>query len=106
MALKPLIKTQQINRLSGNPRPTSRLGISVSHRLLFRMFESILGTWLSFFLIFISTWWTGLAARQAAHQPTATLNLTSARTHQRSCTVSKCLDVGATPLEAMERVAC
>jgi len=27
----------------------------------FDMFESILGTWLPFLLIFISTWWTGLA---------------------------------------------
>lgn len=34
----------------------------------FEMFESILGTWLPFFLIFISTWWTGLAVRKAAHR--------------------------------------
>jgi hypothetical protein len=31
----------------------------------FKMFESILGTWLPFLLIFISTWWTGLAVRRA-----------------------------------------
>jgi hypothetical protein len=34
----------------------------------FEMFGSILGTWLPFFLIFISTWWTGLAVRRAAHR--------------------------------------
>lgn len=34
----------------------------------FKMFASILGTWLPFVLIFISTWWTGLAVRRAAHQ--------------------------------------
>jgi hypothetical protein len=32
----------------------------------FEMFESILGTWLPFLLIFVSTWWTGLAVRRAA----------------------------------------
>jgi len=32
----------------------------------FEMFESILGIWLPFLLIFISTWWTGLAVRRAA----------------------------------------
>jgi len=36
----------------------------------FEMFKSILGTWLPFLLIFISTWWTGLVVRRAAH-PTA-----------------------------------
>ena len=34
----------------------------------FRMFESIVGTWLPFLLIFFSTWWTGLAVRRAAHR--------------------------------------
>ncbi len=34
----------------------------------FKMFESILGTWLPFLLIFISTWWTGLAVRRAARR--------------------------------------
>jgi hypothetical protein len=34
----------------------------------FEMFESILGTWLPFLLIFISTWWTGLGVRRAAHR--------------------------------------
>ena len=34
----------------------------------FEMFESILGTWLPFVLIFISTWWTGLTVRRAAHR--------------------------------------
>jgi len=37
----------------------------------FAMFESILGTWLPFLLIFVSTWWTGLAVRWAAHRPAA-----------------------------------
>lgn len=37
----------------------------------FEMFESILGTWLPFLLIFVSTWWTGLAVRRAAHRPAA-----------------------------------
>jgi len=37
----------------------------------FEMFESILGTWLPFLLIFISTWWTGLAVRRAAHRAAA-----------------------------------
>ena len=32
----------------------------------FEMFESVLGTWLPFLLIFVSTWWTGLAVRRAA----------------------------------------
>lgn len=32
----------------------------------FAMFESILGTWLPFLLIFVSTWWTGLAVRRTA----------------------------------------
>jgi len=36
----------------------------------FKMFKSILGTWLPFSLIFISTWLTGLVFRRAAH-PTA-----------------------------------
>jgi hypothetical protein len=34
----------------------------------FQMFESILGTWLPFLLIFLSTWWTGIAVRRAAHR--------------------------------------
>ena len=34
----------------------------------FEMFESILGTWLPFLLIFFATWWTGLAVRRAAHR--------------------------------------
>jgi hypothetical protein len=34
----------------------------------FEMFESILGTWLPFVLIFISTWWTGLAVWRTAHR--------------------------------------
>jgi hypothetical protein len=34
----------------------------------FKMFESILGTWLPFLLIFASTWWTGLAVRRAARR--------------------------------------
>jgi hypothetical protein len=37
----------------------------------FVMFESILGTWLPFLLIFVSTWWTGLAVRWAAHRAAA-----------------------------------
>jgi hypothetical protein len=37
----------------------------------FAMFESILGTWLPFLLIFISTWWTGLASNRAVHRRTA-----------------------------------
>jgi hypothetical protein len=37
----------------------------------FAMFESILGTWLPFLLIFVSTWWTGLAVRWSAHQQAA-----------------------------------
>jgi len=37
----------------------------------FEMFESILGTWLPFLLIFTSTWWTGLAVSRAAHRPAA-----------------------------------
>jgi len=32
----------------------------------FAMFGSILGTWLPFVLIFLSTWWTGIAVRRAA----------------------------------------
>jgi hypothetical protein len=31
----------------------------------FRMFQSIVGTWLPFGLVFLSTWWTGLAVRRA-----------------------------------------
>jgi len=31
----------------------------------FKMFESILGIWLPFFLIFLSTWLTGLAVRRS-----------------------------------------
>jgi hypothetical protein len=34
----------------------------------FEMFESVLETWLPFLLIFISTWWTGLAVRRSAHR--------------------------------------
>ena len=34
----------------------------------FEMFGSVLGTWLPFLLIFLSTWWTGLASRRAAHR--------------------------------------
>jgi hypothetical protein len=34
----------------------------------FEMFESILGTWLPFLLIFVSTWWTGLAVRRSPHR--------------------------------------
>ena len=34
----------------------------------FDMFKSGLGTWLPFSLIFLSTWWTGLASRRAAHR--------------------------------------
>jgi len=34
----------------------------------FKMFASILGTWLPFVLIFISTWWTGLAVRRVTHR--------------------------------------
>ena len=34
----------------------------------FVMFESILGTWVPFLLIFVSTWWTGLSVRWAAHR--------------------------------------
>jgi len=30
----------------------------------FEMFTSVLGTWLPFLLIFVSTWWTGLAVRR------------------------------------------
>jgi hypothetical protein len=37
----------------------------------FVMFESILGTWLPFLLIFVSTWWTGLAVRWVAHRAAA-----------------------------------
>jgi hypothetical protein len=37
----------------------------------FEMFESILGTWLPFLLIFTSTWWTGLAVSRAAHRAAA-----------------------------------
>jgi hypothetical protein len=31
----------------------------------FEMFKGVLGTWLPFLLIFVSTWWTGLAVRRA-----------------------------------------
>ena len=37
----------------------------------FEMFESVLGTWLPFLLVFVSTWWTGIAVRRAAHRPRA-----------------------------------
>ena len=37
----------------------------------FDMFGSILGTWLPFVLIFISTWCTGLAVRRASHEAAA-----------------------------------
>ncbi len=37
----------------------------------FEMFGSILGTWLPFVLIFISTWCTGLAVRRASHRASA-----------------------------------
>lgn len=33
----------------------------------FRMFQSIVGAWLPFGLIFLSTGWTGLAVRRAVH---------------------------------------
>lgn len=36
----------------------------------FDMFESILGTWLPFLLIFVATWWTGLAVRRRADRAT------------------------------------
>ncbi|HEY1218511.1 MAG: hypothetical protein ABSE42_23130 [Bryobacteraceae bacterium] len=32
------------------------------------MFESVLGTWLPFLLIFFSTWWTGIAVRRLTHR--------------------------------------
>ncbi len=34
----------------------------------FAMFGSILGTWLPFLLIFLSTWWTGLAVHRASRR--------------------------------------
>ena len=34
----------------------------------FAMFESILGTWLPFILIFVATWRTGVVVRRAAQQ--------------------------------------
>jgi hypothetical protein len=34
----------------------------------FKMFDSILGTWLPFLLIFVSTWWTGLVVRRSTHR--------------------------------------
>jgi len=37
----------------------------------FAMFESILGTWLPFLLIFVSSWWTGLAVRRTNHRAAA-----------------------------------
>jgi hypothetical protein len=37
----------------------------------FAMFESILGTWLPFILIFVSTWWTGLTVRRASNRAAA-----------------------------------
>lgn len=36
----------------------------------FEMFGSILGTWLPFFLVFISSWWTGVFLRRTAHHAT------------------------------------
>jgi hypothetical protein len=33
----------------------------------FEMFRSVTGTWLPFFLIFVSTWCTGLAVRRRNH---------------------------------------
>lgn len=35
----------------------------------FKMFESFLGTWLLFILIFISTWWTGSVVRRRFDTP-------------------------------------
>ena len=40
----------------------------------FEMFKSVLGTWLPFFLIFVSTWWTGLAVRWAARRAAVCIN--------------------------------
>jgi len=40
----------------------------------FKMFESILGTWLPFVLIFISTWWTGLAVSRASRRAAVCIN--------------------------------
>jgi hypothetical protein len=37
----------------------------------FAMFESVLGTWLPFLLIFVSSWWTGLAVRRTNHRAAA-----------------------------------
>lgn len=37
----------------------------------FKMFGSILGTWLPFLLIFFSTWWTGLAVRRLGNRAAA-----------------------------------
>jgi len=34
----------------------------------FEMFASVFGTWLPFLLIFVSTWWTGIAVRRVAHR--------------------------------------
>ena len=34
----------------------------------FAMFGSVLGTWLPFLLIFVSTWWTGTAVRRVTHR--------------------------------------
>ena len=34
----------------------------------FEMFRSIIGTWLPFLLIFVSTWWTGLIVRRSARR--------------------------------------
>ena len=34
----------------------------------FTMFGSVLGTWLPFLLIFVSTWWTGVAVRSLTHR--------------------------------------
>lgn len=33
----------------------------------FAMFTSVLGTWLPFLLIFLATWWTGVAVRRAVN---------------------------------------
>jgi hypothetical protein len=37
----------------------------------FEMFESVLGTWLPFLLIFSSTWCTGVAVSRTAHRTAA-----------------------------------
>jgi hypothetical protein len=72
-----LVYFRRLGSLSPLRTATTFLGVVVAMDVLVvalliqrssEMFASILGIWLPFLLIFVSTWWTGLAVRHAAHR--------------------------------------